>query len=1174
MSDSSDIIDRTKPIADPVAMEAFIDKWAKSGGSERSNYQLFLSELARLLDEPEPAPAQEENRHNDYVFERSVAFKHPDGSSTTGFIDLYKRGSFVLEAKQSSSKARSKFVEMETLPGFDLAGDAVKGGTARRGTKGWDKAMRNARGQAEDYARALPTDHGWPPFLVVVDVGHCIELFADFSQQGKNYAQFPDRQSYRIYLEDLLRPEVQHQLKAVWSDPLSLDPTRISAEVTRDIAERLAKVARELEGKGHQPEAVAEYLMRCLFTMFAEDVKLLPEGAFTKLLADHKDNPASFRGMVEDLWKKMNTGGFYSGFGKVLRQFNGGLFENPTSLELDGSQIHELWVAARKDWRDVEPAIFGTLLERALDKRDRHKLGAHYTPRAYVERLVIPTIIDPLTEDWRAVQVEAQKLIDAKKHDEAREVVRAFHLSLTDTKVLDPACGTGNFLYVAMELMKRLEGEVLETLAELGETDYLAGLSSHTVDPHQFLGLEINPRAVAIAELVLWIGFIKWQIRTSGRAAIDEPVLKAFHNIKNQDAVLAYDKQELLRGDDGKPVTRWDGHTMKLHPVTGEEVPDDAARMELYTYENPRPAEWPDADFIVGNPPFTGGKDMRAELGDGYAEACWKARKHIPGGADFVMHFWDKAAELVRVGEGKKGKPRRFGLITTNSITQTFSRRVIEHHMGQKKPIGLLMAIPDHPWLKSAEKAAVRIAMTVGVPDAVTGQLKTVVREDDLNTDQPAVELTTRTGSIRPNLKLGADLSCAKPLLASEGLSSRGVSLHGSGFIVTQEEARGLGLGSVPGLDAHIRPYRNGRDINQTSRDVMVIDLFGLSESEVRDRFPAVYQHVALHVKPERDQNARATYRDNWWIFGEPRSSLRPALVGLSHTVVTTETAKHRFFVRLDADVLPDNKLVCIPLEHGWQFAALSSRLHCHWAVSTGGRLGVGNDPVYVKTRCFDPFPFPDPPEKLRARLDELGERLDSFRKERLSEHPKLTMTALYNVLEKLREGEVLDEKDKLIHEQGLVSVLREIHDEIDAAVFDAYGWPHDLSDEQILERLVALNQERAAEERAGTVRWLRPDYQIPKFGQPAEQEQLAADLGTPVEAAAGKPKWPTKLPDQIRLVRATLVGEEAPIDAKALSRRFTGGRKRDARITELLDTLTELGEVQQDGDRYFLPRD
>src|SRR5690606_2684797 len=213
------------------------------------------------------------------------------------------------------------------------------------------------------------------------------------------------------------------------------------------------------------------------------------------------------------------------------------------------------------------------------------------------------------------------QLMREGKPAEARKSVRAFHQQLCQTRVLDPACGTGNFLYVAMELMKRLEGEVLEYLVDLGEEQYLLELSGHTVDPHQFLGLEINPRAVQIADLVIWIGFLKWQIKTGGQSAIEEPVLRAFKNIKEQDAVLAYDKRELVRDEHGKPVTRWDGVTMKKHPVTGKDVPDETARIELYTYSNPKPAEWPKADFIVGNPPFLGGKDIRADLVDGYAEA-------------------------------------------------------------------------------------------------------------------------------------------------------------------------------------------------------------------------------------------------------------------------------------------------------------------------------------------------------------------------------------------------------------------------------------------------------------------------------------------------------------------------------------------------------------------------
>ncbi|PKP67449.1 MAG: hypothetical protein CVT83_08460, partial [Alphaproteobacteria bacterium HGW-Alphaproteobacteria-5] len=524
----------------------------------------------------------------------------------------------------------------------------------------------------------LPKEHGWPPFLVVVDVGHCIELYADFVRQGKNYAQFPDRRGYRIMLEDLRDEAVRERLRLVWSDPMSLDPARKSALVTRDIAERLARVARTVEKRGHAPGKVAEFLMRCLFTMFAEDVELLPAGAFTKLLDGMKDTPDKFKFALEDLWKAMNTGGFAGVIQEVVKRFNGGLFAHPEAIALEPDEIHELWVAARQDWRDVEPAIFGTLLERALDTRERHKLGAHYTPRAYVERLVVPTIIEPLTADWKIAQAEAEQLMREGKPAEARKSVKAFHEALCHTRVLDPACGTGNFLYVSMELMKRLEGEVLEYLADLGEEQYLLELSGHTVDPHQFLGLEINPRAVQIADLVIWIGFLKWQIRTGGQSAIEEPVLRAFKNIKEQDAVLAYDKRELVRDEHGKPVTRWDGITYKKHSVTGEDVPDETARIELYTYSNPKPAEWPKADFIVGNPPFIGTRRMRLVLGDGYTEALAKTYKRVPKNADLVMYWWGHSLEAMTK---KSSSIRRIGLITTNSIVQTMNRGVFKHYI-------------------------------------------------------------------------------------------------------------------------------------------------------------------------------------------------------------------------------------------------------------------------------------------------------------------------------------------------------------------------------------------------------------------------------------------------------------------------------------------------------------
>jgi hypothetical protein len=370
---------------DSEALEALITEARASGGSELANYQLFVERLCIALGLPRPAMAREENSLNDYVFERRVDFKHPDGSRTAGRIDCYRKGCFVLEAKQSAKRTGRKpdFDQLAFLP--EDAGQ-LKPGHAKRGSRGWDQVMLAARQQAEDYARALPVEHGYPPFLLVVDVGNVIEVYADFSSQGKNYAHFPDRQTYRIGIDDLREERVQARLRAVWTDPFSLDPTRKSAEVTRDIAERLALIAKRLESK-HDAKDVAEFLMRCLFTMFAEDVKLLPEKGFHNLLGQMKETPEHFVAALESLWTVMDSGGYAPHLNATLKKFNGSLFKKCKALLLDKEDINELWIAAGKDWSDVEPAIFGTLLERALDPRERSKLGAHYTPRAYVEAL-------------------------------------------------------------------------------------------------------------------------------------------------------------------------------------------------------------------------------------------------------------------------------------------------------------------------------------------------------------------------------------------------------------------------------------------------------------------------------------------------------------------------------------------------------------------------------------------------------------------------------------------------------------------------------------------------------------------------------------------------------------------------------------------------------------------
>ncbi|WP_460503830.1 type IIL restriction-modification enzyme MmeI, partial [Hymenobacter agri] len=463
-------------------------------------------------------------------------------------------------------------------------------------------------------------------------------------------------------------------------------------------------------------------------------------------------------------------------------------------------------------------------------------------------------------------------------------------------------------------------------------------------------------------------------------------------------------------------------------------------RTPVLDYPNPQPAEWPEADFIVGNPPFVGPARMRDALGDGYTEALRKAYKgRVPDSADLVMYWWYNAAAAVQ-----RGPAERFGFITTNSLKQTFNRRVMQPFLeGDPAPLTLTFAIPDHPWVDAAEGAAVRIAMTVAerTTAASSGQLLVLKTEAAVEGDEAAeVTFDVQEGQILSDLSVGAAMDSAEGLKSNDGLSSRGVQLMGAGFIISNERALELGLETNPDSQRHIRTYSNGRDLTDRPRGVKVIDLYGLTSNEVLERFPAIYQHVFETVKPERDQNNRASYRDRWWIFGEARSGMRAALKGLSRYIATVETAKHRLFQFLDESVLPDNMVVAIALDDAYHLGILSSRIHKVWALTAGGTLE--DRPRYNKSRCFDPFPFPDATPTQQARIRELAEQLDAHRKRQQALHPSLTLTDLYNVVEKLRQGQPLTPKDQAVNQQGLASVVLSLHQQLDAAVAEAYGWP------------------------------------------------------------------------------------------------------------------------------------
>ncbi len=936
----------------------------------------------------------------------------------------------------------------------------------------YDRLMADARLQAERYSLALPGGHAPPPFLIVADIGRAFELYFDWTGDGRGYGFFPDQQSYRITLDRLREEPVRDLLRGIWLDPESVDPRRRAVEVTRDIAVRLSRVAAQLEkeererGRSAADFAVALgiehtslFLMRVLFCMFAEDVELLPKGSFTRFLDEARGKSDIWwsRGL-HALWESMNQADehnrFWSYGDAIVRHFNGNLFSSARVYDLPQEFKGELFEAARRDWRAVEPAIFGTLLEQVLTPGERARLGAHYTPRPYVQRLVNATIGDVLAPEWAQARDSARASAEAGRREEAIATLGAFHERLCGLRILDPACGTGNFLYVAMELLLQLEGEAIQLSTELGRPLRPA------VHPNQFLGLELNPRAATISELVLWIGWLRHRLANHPEA-IGDPVLPTLTNINGGthggfDAVLR-------RTETGDP-----------------------------DFANPALPDWPEAELIIGNPPFIGGKDIRSALGGDYAEALWKANPRVPPSADFVMHWWDRAAHIL-VSEGSR--LIRFGFVTTNSITQTFSRRVIAGYLAESpsSPLSLVLAIPDHPWTKATkDAAAVRIAMTVAARGRAEGRLIRIVHEAALDTDRPVLGESAECGRINPDLSLDSDATAVVALRANQGLAYRGVQLIGSGFIVSPAQAAHLGLGRREGLEAHLRPYRNGRDLLQHSRNMMVIDLFGLEEKEVRQRFPEAYQHLLATVKPQRDEQAQRSptadakaYARLWWIHGKPRQELRPALSGLPRYIATVETAKHRIFQFLDSSILPDNMLIAIGSDDAFHLGVLSSTIHCEWTFAKCSLMGVARFEQghrYNKSQIFDPFPFPDPSAQQRAAIAELAEELDATRKQVLAEVPGLTMTALYNLREGLRSGAALSKADQDRANAARAGIIDRIHRQIDAAVAAAYGWPADLAPAEIVARLVALNAARAAEEEAGHVRWLRPDYQAARL--------------------------------------------------------------------------------------------
>lgn len=707
-------------------------------------------------------------------------------------------------------------------------------------------------------------------------------------------------------------------------------------------------------------------------------------------------------------------------------------------------------------------------------------------PDTCIQILVLRTVIEPLRREWQAVHSAAISQHIEGNWEDAVRTCRDFIRELSLTTILDPACGGGAVLCAVLDQMMLLEAEVLDAMVgfagnqglETAEEKFRVGLS-------QFLGIEIDPQAAAAAELALHKTYLKW--RPTALGASNEPEPGNSSNIECRDALLDYDTAEALLNKVGLPITRWDGKTLKPHPTTGEPVPDHNFRLPVWRYLLPRKAQWPDADFIIGSLPFLTPDRVRATFGDAYFATFQRVHPEVPAAADHSMYWWNQAAQILKETvnfaqvstqstkcSNTIRRLRRFGFITPNPNRNNRNLQVLQRHLSDPR-ISLTFAIPEYLSVDPTSGSRTRIAITVARFGQRTGLLQTV----------QAHGYSSTKGRIHPDLTTGAYVASAMALIANQNLAHGGIHLEGNGFIVTQNEARKLGLHQTPDIENILRPYCNGTDLTQVSRNVLVVDLFGHSAESIAANFPIIYKRVYERVKPERDKNREPRLRADWWLHGNPQPLLRDALAGLSRYIATVRTMKHRLFLFLDAAVVPDHQLIAIALTEPYHLGILSSRIHTTWSTAAGKTYdtqsafdGKPTHSTYDIDRCFNSFPFPTLTIGQASRIGELAERLDAHRKQQQALHPRLTLAMIYNVLEKMRSHQTLTARDHAIHRDSQLASLIQIHEELDAAVAEAYGWSPDISEEEILSRLVELNHKQTTEEARGMISHLRPQFQ------------------------------------------------------------------------------------------------
>jgi len=972
----------------------FLAKWRDVDLKERSASQSHFNDLCHLLGMQDPIAADPIGEW--FTFEKG-ATKTGGGE---GWADVWRKGCFAWEYK------------------------------------GKRKDLKAAFNQLLQYSVALEN----PPLLIVSDMDR-IRVHTNWTNTVQEVHDFT--------LDDLLDGAVRERLKQAFTDPEALRPQKTRQALTEETAREFASLAQRLRERGHEAYQVAHFVNRLVFCMFAEDVGLLKDNLFTRMLERSRANPGDFVANAEMLFRAMAKGGSV-GF-ETVDWFNGGLFDDDFALPLTGDDIGELLQAARRDWSQIDPSILGTLFERGLDPSKRSQLGAHYTDREKIMLIVQPVIIDPLDAKWAEALAKMTALVEnapkqtkekllrgaelAKRTralDQAAAIHGAFIDRLAKFRVLDPACGSGNFLYVALRALKDIEHRANLNAEALG-----LPRGFPRVGPECVLGIELNPYAAELARVSVWIGEIQW-MRRNGFDAAKNPILRPLDTIECRDAVLsrttnaAHPDEELIKVDG--PSRRADR------------------------------AEWPTADAIIGNPPFLGGKRMREALGDDYVDDLFAAYDgRVPQEADLIAYWVAKGWAAVT-----SGRAQRVGFVTTNSMRGGANRRVMT-------PIadagGFFAAWADQPW--TVEGAAVRVSLLCFAVEGI----------GTLYLDGQPVE------KINADLTGAAfDLTKAARLGQNAGVAFMG-DTKGGAFDISGSLARDwLRLPTNPNGRPNsdvLRPWVNGMDVTRRPADKWIID-FGwtMSESEAA-LYELPYAYVAEHVKPVRITNRRPAYAEAWWRHVEPRQGFWRAAKAKRRILATTRHARHLMFCWLPTTTVPDSALIAFARDDDVFFGLLQSRFHAEWALRLCTYVGVGNDPRYTPSTTFETFPFPkgltpdisaadyaaDPrAQKIAAaaaRLNELREnwlnppdlvvrepevvpgypdRIVARDEEAAKELKKRTLTNLYNA-----------------RPQWLANA----HATLDEAVAEAYGWGDDwrsglFTGDELLARLFRLNQERA----------------------------------------------------------------------------------------------------------------